>query len=272
MRGALCAGETVLLVDPKRRRYLITLVPGATFHSHAGTLAHDEIIGQPAATQVRTSLGAPFLAVRPTLEDFVLKMRRGAQVIYPKDIGPILVYGDVFPGARVFESGVGSGALTIALLRAVSPDGVVLGYERRPDFADRARRNIEAFFGNRIGSSGVPLVIEERDAYDGIDTAPLAGQRLDRVVLDLPEPWQMVQHAEDTMLPGGIFLAYVPTVVQVTRLCDALEHSGFGLTETFEVMRRTWQVKGQSVRPDHRMVAHTGFITHARLLGPQRPR
>jgi tRNA (adenine57-N1/adenine58-N1)-methyltransferase len=188
----------------------------------------------------------------------VLKMPRGAQVIYPKDLGPILLLADVFPGARVLESGIGSGALTMTLLRAIGPTGHVTGYEIRTDFADRARRNIEGFLG-----PDVPLDIEVRDAYDGFDVGDL-----DRVLLDLPEPWRVVKHAETALRPGGILLAYLPTIGQVTRLREELASSAFGMIDTLEVLERHWHVDGQSVRPDHRMVAHTGFLTHARLLVP----
>jgi tRNA (adenine57-N1/adenine58-N1)-methyltransferase len=185
-------------------------------------------------------------------------MPRGAQVIYPKDLGPILMLADIFPGARVLESGVGSGALTMTLLRAVGPEGSVVGYELRDDFAERARRNVEGFLGPDL-----PLRIEVRDAYDGIDETDL-----DRMLLDLPEPWRVVKHAESALAPGGILLSYLPTIGQVMRLREELAESAFGMVETLEVLQRGWNVDGQSVRPDHRMVAHTGFLTHARLLAP----
>lgn len=251
-------GDRVLLVDAKRRRHLVTLADGGQFHSHAGVVSHDDILGRDEGVSVRSSLGARLVAVRPTLAEYVLKMPRGAQVIYPKDLGPILLLADIFPGARVLESGVGSGALTLTLLRAVGPTGHVLGYEIREDFADRARRNVEGFLG-----PGLPLAVEVRDVYDGIDA-----DDLDRVLLDLPEPWRVVKHAGAALRPGGILLSYLPTIGQVTRLREELAGSAFGMTETLEVLQRTWHVDGQSVRPDHRMVAHTGFLTHARLLAP----
>jgi tRNA (adenine57-N1/adenine58-N1)-methyltransferase len=250
------AGDRVLLVDGKRRRHLVLLADGGEFHSHAGVLRHEELIGRDEGVTVRTSLGARLLALRPTLAEYVLEMPRGAQVIYPKDLGPILLLGDIHPGARVLESGVGSGALTMALLRAVGPSGRVVGYELRDDFAARARRNVEAFLG-----TDVPLHVEVRDAYDGIDE-----EDLDRVVLDLPEPWQVVKHAAAALRPGGILVAYLPTIGQVARLREELDSSAFGLPQTLEVLHRTWHVEGASVRPDHRMVAHTGFLTSARRL------
>jgi tRNA (adenine57-N1/adenine58-N1)-methyltransferase catalytic subunit len=250
------AGDRVLLVDAKRRRHLITLSAGGQFHTHAGVLEHDALIGTPEGSTVRTTLGSRLVAVRPTLAEYVLEMPRGAQVIYPKDLGPILILADVFPGAKVLESGVGSGALTLALLRAVGPSGLVTGYEIRDDFARRAQANVEGFLG-----SDVPLAVEVRDVYEGIEVTDI-----DRVLLDLPEPWRVVKHAEQAMHTGGIMLAYLPTIGQVARLREELAGSAFGMTETLEVLQRTWHVDGQSVRPDHRMVAHTGFLTHARLL------
>ena len=261
MARPFAADERVLLVDSKGRRYLIVLRPGATFSTHAGAVAHDTIIGAEEGVALRTSHGARLLAVRPTLSEFILKMPRGAQVIYPKDIGPILVLADIFPGARVLEAGVGSGALTMALLRAVGPGGSVVGYELREDFAARAQANVASFVGPEA-----PLRVEIRDVYEGIDE-----EGLDRMVLDLPEPWRVVKHAEATLHPGGILCAYLPTIGQVSRLRDELDGSAFGMAETLEVLQRSWHVEGLSVRPDHRMVAHTGFLTTARLLGGPAP-
>jgi tRNA (adenine57-N1/adenine58-N1)-methyltransferase len=257
------AGDRVLLVDAKRRRHLVTLADGGQFHTHAGVLEHDALIGEPEGVSVRTTLGQRLTAVRPTLGEYVLEMPRGAQVIYPKDLGPILVLADVFPGARVLESGVGSGALTLALLRAVGEQGHVTGYEIRDDFARRARANVEGFLG-----PDVPLDVEVRDVYGGIDVAG-DDERFDRILLDLPEPWRVVKHAEAALAPGGILLAYLPTIGQVARFREELAGSAFGMAESLEVLQRSWHVDGQSVRPDHRMVAHTGFLTHARLLTPE---
>ena len=256
MKGKFAAGDRVLLVDNKGRRHLVTLEAGGQFHTHAGIVAHDDLIDHDDGTTVRTSRGSRLVAVRPTLAEYVLEMPRGAQVIYPKDIGPILVLADVFPGARILESGVGSGALTTALLRAIGPTGHLTGYEIRDDFAQRAIGNVHGFLGD-----DVPLEVAVRDVYEGIDE-----RELDRIMLDLPEPWRVVPHAEKALLPGGILLAYLPTILQVARLREALDDSPFGMAQTLEVLQRTWHVDGQSVRPDHRMVAHTGFLTHARLL------
>jgi tRNA (adenine57-N1/adenine58-N1)-methyltransferase len=256
MSRIFAEGDRVILIDPKNRWKMLTLAVGAEFHSHAGFVAHDDIIGRAEGFMVTTTRGLRYQVVRPTLSDFVLKMPRGAQVIYPKDLGPILMLADVFPGAQVFESGIGSGALSMTLLRA---GAVVTGYELREDFAARAQANVEAFLG---ADALERYQVEHRDTYEGID-----GTEFDRVVLDLPEPWHVVKHAEAALRPGGILVAYTPSVMQVSQLHEALAPSRFKLAETMEVLQRTWHVEGQAVRPDHRMVAHTGFLTHARLLG-----
>jgi tRNA (adenine57-N1/adenine58-N1)-methyltransferase len=248
-------GERVLLFDSKHRRYLVTLAEGAEFHTHAGFVRHEQLLGAPEGTVVRSTAGARYTAVRPTLADFILKMPRGAQVIYPKDLGPILVLADIFPGARVLESGVGSGALSMTLIRAGAD---VTGYELRPDFAAVAAANVAAFLGS---DAAARFQVESRDVYDGIDLTDL-----DRVVLDLPEPWRVVKAAEGALHPGGILVSYLPTIGQVAQLRTTLDSSRFAMAETLEVLHRTWHVEGASVRPDHRMVGHTGFLTHARLL------
>lgn len=248
-------GEQVLLIDTKKRRYLITLAEGKEFHSHSGIVAHDAVIGTEEGTAFRSSHGMYYTVIRPTLSDFIFKMPRGAQVIYPKDIGPILLLADIFPGARVLESGVGSGALSMAMLRAGAD---IVGYELREDFAARARKNVAGFLGEGVLDR---YRVEIRDSYEGIDETGL-----DRVVLDLPEPWQVVKHAARALHPGGILLAYTPQITQAVQLRETLADSPFGMAETTEVLNRGWHIEGQSVRPDHRMVAHTGFLTHARLL------
>lgn len=249
-------GERVLLIDPKRRRYLVTLKPSGEFHSHSGFVPHDDVIGRTEGCLAMSTRNTAYLVVRPTLSDFVLKMPRGAQVIYPKDLGPILMLADIGPGVRVFESGIGSGALSMAMLRAGAD---IVGYELREDFAAKAIENVTSFLGESVLDR---YRIQIRSAYDGIDE-----QDLDRVVLDLPEPWQVVPHAARALHPGGILLAYTPSIVQVMQVRTALEENGFDVPETVEVLNRTWHVEGAAVRPDHRMVAHTGFLTHARLLG-----
>jgi tRNA (adenine57-N1/adenine58-N1)-methyltransferase len=251
------AGERALFFDSKDRRYLVTLVEGGEFHTHSGPVAHDEVLGKEEGCVVRSSRGARYTVVRPTLSEVVLKMPRGAQVIYPKDLGPILMLADIFPGCRVLEAGVGSGALSMTMVRAGAD---IVGYEIRADFAARAEANVAAFLGPDV--VGTRYRVSVRDVYEGIDEVGL-----DRIVLDLPEPWRVVKHAEAALRPGGIIVAYVPSILQVSQLRDALDASAFGMAETMEIMLRTWHVEGQSVRPDHRMVAHTGFLTHARLLG-----
>ena len=250
-------GEKVLLIDNKERRYLINLTEGGEFHSHTGLIPHATLIGADEGTTFRTSRGSRFVAFRPTLSDFVLKMPRGAQVIYPKDLGPILLLADIFPGARVLESGVGSGALSMTMLRAGAD---VIGYELREEFAERAQANVRGFLGE---SSADRYRVELRDCYEGITETDL-----DRVVLDLPEPWQVVGHATSALRSGGLLVAYTPTIVQATRLREELTESAFTMAETIEVLHRSWHIEGQSVRPDHRMVAHTGFLTVARLSLP----
>ncbi len=253
-------GERALLVDRKGRRYLVHLVSGHSFQSHAGVVSHDAIIGAIEGSEVHASRGgdskasnARYLAVRPTLGDVILNMPRDAQVIYPKDLGAILMAADIYPGARVLEAGVGSGALSITLLRAGAR---LIGYEIRDDFAARATANVTATLGERLSHE-----IHRRDIYDGIAEAGL-----DRIVLDLPEPWRVVPHAETALKRGGILCAYLPSINQTAELRASLAASAFGLEETFEILRRTWHIEGRSVRPDQRMVAHTGFITTARLL------
>jgi tRNA (adenine57-N1/adenine58-N1)-methyltransferase len=255
--GPLAAGERVLLIDPKDRRYLITLVDGATFHTHAGIVAHDDLIGRCEGRTITGSTGRAFLVLRPTLSDVILKMPRGAQVIYPKDLGAILIAADIGPGQRVLEAGVGSGALSMTVLRAGAS---IVGYELREDFAARAKANVVATLG-----PDVPYRVEIRDVTEGIDE-----RDLDRVLLDMPEPHNVVAAAGAALRPGGILLAYLPTINQTALLRQALDapDAPFGLAETQEVMRRTWHVEARSVRPDHRMVGHTGFLTSARRIEP----
>ncbi|MFN8051260.1 MAG: tRNA (adenine-N1)-methyltransferase [Acidimicrobiales bacterium] len=249
----LSEGDMVLLLDSKQRQYLVTLQLGKEFHSHAGYISHEEIIGAGEGVTLRSTRGASYTVLRPTLSEFILKMPRGAQVIYPKDIGPILMMADIGPGLRILESGVGSGALSMAMLRC----GVdIVGYELREEFADRARANVEKFLGAEALDR---YRVELRDCYEGIDETDL-----DRVVLDLPEPWQVVPHAATALRPGGLILAYSPSIVQVMQFREALDKAGFILAESLEVLNRGWYLEGAAVRPDHRMVAHTGFLTTAR--------
>lgn len=251
----LKAGELVQLVDAKDRRYMVTLVAGKEFHSHKGSLSHDSVIGQPEGKVSDPNSRATYLAIRPTLSEIILKMPRGAQVIYPKDLGPILMIADIFPGAKVFETGVGSGALSMTMLRAGAN---ITGYELREDFAQRATDNVTEILGADVLER---YDVQLRSSYDGIDETGF-----DRAVLDLPEPWEVVPHLATALRKGGVVVAYTPSVMQVSRFTDALNEHGFAMAATTEFMQRGWHVEGQAVRPDHRMVGHTGFLTSARLL------
>jgi tRNA (adenine57-N1/adenine58-N1)-methyltransferase catalytic subunit len=266
----LAAGELVVLIDRKRRRYLVTLEPGGEWHSHAGLVPHDALIGLAEGSAVRTNRNMEVLVLRPTREDFVLKMKRGAQVVYPKDQAAIVAAADVRPGCTVVEAGAGSGALTLALLAAVGQTGRVVSFERREDHARVARRNVERFLG------GAPDTWELRI---GDVAAELAQLRVHRVVLDLLEPWAVVPAAAEALAPGGIVLAYTPTVPQVMRFDQTLWDDGrFTDVRTSETLVRPWDVDGLAVRPAHRMVAHTAFLTTARRVprrdegGPPPPR
>jgi tRNA (adenine57-N1/adenine58-N1)-methyltransferase catalytic subunit len=255
------SGDIVLLVDRRGRRYLITLEEGGVFHSHHGPLKHDLIIGAHESAIVESDIGRKFRAFRPTLAEFVLKMPRGAQVVYPKDLGPIIIEADIFPGARVLEAGTGSGSLTLALLRAVGPKGSVHTFDVREDFHRKAVRNIERYTNNdpNYGTLDARL----GDMYeDEIDI------EVDRVVFDLTEPWRALHNVERCLRPGGILLSYVPTVPQIQNLVAALTR-GWTMVRSFETMQRGWTVEGLSVRPDHRMVAHTGFLVVARRVSDE---
>jgi tRNA (adenine57-N1/adenine58-N1)-methyltransferase len=254
-------GEKVVLLDTKLRRYLVTLQEGAEFHTHTGFIPHASIAGQPEGSLLWSTKNSKYCALRPSLEDFVLQMPRGAQVIYPKDLAPICMIGDIGPGVRVFETGLGSGALSMTMLRYGAE---ILGYEIREDFLNRARTNVREFLGaDSLDRYDTHL----RDAYEGIDATDL-----DRVVLDLPEPWQVVPHAERALRPGGILVAYTPSITQAVRTREALGSSLWIEQRTLEVLHRTWHIEGQAVRPDHRMVAHTAFLTVARFLGDEEGR
>jgi tRNA (adenine57-N1/adenine58-N1)-methyltransferase len=254
-------GEQVLLIDQRGKRHLVVLRKSETFHSDRGWLAHDAIVGQPEGSWVRSSLGLRYLAVRPTLAEYVLEMPRGAQVIYPKDLAMILFWGDIHPGCRVLEAGMGSGALTMALLRAVGPEGRVISYEQREEFARRALTNVRLRMGEVAN-----LVVRLMPVEEGIgDEDPV-----DRVLLDLPEPWGLAGAVAGRLRPGGLFLAYVPTIIQSHQFSEVLRHDPrWAQIETFETLYRPWNIEGQSVRPFHRMIAHTGFITVARRVVPE---
>ena len=254
----LSPGERILLIDGKQRRYTQTLATGGVFHFHGGMVEHDALLGQPEGTTVTSTKQTKLLAVRMTNADWTLKAPRGAQVVYPKDQAMIVALADIRTGNTVVEAGAGSGALTCALLQAVGPTGRVTSFERREDHADVARRNV----ADRLGGRPDNWELRVADAVEG-----LAGLRVDRVVLDLLEPWDLVAAAHTALHPGGLLLAYTPTVTQVMRFRQALEdHGGWGLAQTSETLLRTWNVDGLAVRPDHRMVAHTAFLSVARAL------
>jgi tRNA (adenine57-N1/adenine58-N1)-methyltransferase len=247
----LRAGDAVLLIDRKEREYLRTLKPGRQIHVRNGALQADELIGLPEGSIVRNAAREPFLLLRPSYAHLIPNLPRQAQVIYPKDVGPILLWGDIYPGATVIEVGTGPGALTIALLRAVGPGGRVISYEARPDFAATAADNVRRFYGDADN-----WTVRLQDAFGGFTETGV-----DRMVVDLAEPWQLLDHAAGALRPGGILVAYVPTVLQVKQQVDAMRaHGGFAAVEVMESLLRFWHVQDRSVRPEHRMVAHTGFI------------
>jgi tRNA (adenine57-N1/adenine58-N1)-methyltransferase catalytic subunit len=259
-RGPLREGDLVQLTDQKGRRRTITLEPGRSFHTHHGSFEHDELIGAPEGSVVKTTQGTAYIAFRPLLSDYVLSMPRGAAVVYPKDAAQIIGLADIFPGAQVLEAGAGSGALTCSLLRAVGDAGLVLSYERRADFADVARRNVERFFGGP--HPAWRLVVDD---LAGQDPETSEVPEVDRVILDMLAPWECIDLASRVLVPGGVLCCYVATTTQLARTVEAMRASGFYTEpEEWETMVRTWHVEGLAVRPDHRMVGHTGFLVTAR--------
>jgi tRNA (adenine57-N1/adenine58-N1)-methyltransferase catalytic subunit len=253
--------DAVIFIDRKGRRYLKVLKPGRKLLIR-GELMADSLVGIEEGSRVKFSGGETFLVLRPTYADLVPHLPRTAQVIYPKDTGPLIVWGDVYPGATVIEGGVGAGALTIALLRAIGRQGRLVSYEIRDDFADLAQRNVAAFFG-----AAPNWTLKRRDLYEGFDETAA-----DRMFLDLPEPGRALPVAARALRPGGVLVGYVPTVLQLKDTVDALQaHAEFGQIESFETLLRHWQVKGLSVRPLNRMVAHSAFIIIARRLAAAPP-
>jgi tRNA (adenine57-N1/adenine58-N1)-methyltransferase len=259
--GPLRPGDQVQLTDPKGRHHTITLESGKEFHTHQGSFLHDALIGAPEGTVVTSTGGTTYLALRPLLADYVLSMPRGAAVVYPKDAAQIVAMADIYPGARVIEAGVGSGALTMSLLRAVGPHGLVHSYERRADFAAVATANVERFFGGR--HPAWRLVVGELVASLDMDTPA------DRVVLDMLSPWDCVEAVAQILVPGGVLCCYVATTTQLARIVETIrQHGGFTEPASWESMVRTWHVEGLAVRPDHRMIGHTGFLVTSRRLAP----
>jgi tRNA (adenine57-N1/adenine58-N1)-methyltransferase len=257
-RGPLRAGDQVQLTDPKGRVHTITLEPGREFHTHRGALRHDDLIGSPEGVVVRASGGTAYLALRPLLADYVLSMPRGAQVVYPKDAAEVVAFGDIFPGARVVEAGAGSGALTCSLLRAVGEGGLVSSYERRADFAAVAQANVERFFGGPHPAWRLTV---------GDLAGSLMDQEVDRVVLDMLAPWEVLDAVSAALLPGGVIVCYVATTTQLARTVEALRtHGTFTEPAAWESLLRPWHVEGLAVRPDNRMVGHTGFLVTSRRL------
>lgn len=252
-------GERVLLLDDRGRRFLLRLVPGQVFHFHGGAVPHDLILGSEEGVVVHSNTGSRLVCFRPRLADFVLKMPRGAQVVYPKDTGAMVVFGDIAPGTRVLEAGTGSGALTMALCRATGPEGRVVSYDLREGFQRTAEANIEMFLGKLPHWLDLRLG-DVREVAEGDEV-------FDRAVLDLPEPWAVLPAVARALRPGGILVVYLPTTNQTQEAALAMRAHGFAEVETFEVLVRSWHVTERSVRPDHRMVAHTGFITIGRRGG-----
>jgi tRNA (adenine57-N1/adenine58-N1)-methyltransferase len=246
-----------LLLDPDGKHFLVRLAERDSLHHHRGAVRHADVIGQPEGARVRSSQGRFFTVVRPRLVDYVLDMPRRSGIVYPKDAAHLLTWADIGPGQRVLESGVGSGALTLALLRAVGERGQIIGYEQRSDFIELALSNVHAFGGDQVGN----LLLRERDIYQGLIDA-----ELDRVVLDLPEPWRVLPHLPGQLRRGGWVAAYTPSILQASQFVEAVRATGtYAQVETHEILLRGWHIQGLAVRPEQQMVGHTGFVSVARL-------
>ncbi|MET1015974.1 tRNA (adenine-N1)-methyltransferase [Orlajensenia leifsoniae] len=262
--GPFRIGDRVQLTGPKGKMNTITLESGKDFHSHRGILPHDDIIGLPDASVVTNNAGVEHLALRPLLADFVMSMPRGAAIIYPKDAAQILALADIFPGATVVEAGVGSGALSLWLLRAIGPAGRLASFERREEFADVARGNAETFLGYEPENWSITLGDLAEELPQQVET-----DGADRVVLDMLAPWECLPAVSDALKPGGVLLCYVATVTQLSRVAEAIRSTGeYTNPQSSETMVRGWHVEGLAVRPDHRMIGHTGFLLTARRLAP----
>jgi tRNA (adenine57-N1/adenine58-N1)-methyltransferase catalytic subunit len=263
-RGPLAAGDRVQLTDQKGRMHTITLVPGKQFHTHRGIFDHDQLIGAPEGSVVRTTSGIEYLALRPLLADYVLSMPRGAAVVYPKDAGQVVAMGDIYPGAVVVEAGVGSGALTMSLLRAVGDRGELLSVERRAEFATIAQANVEEFFGGAHPA----WTLTVGDLVEVLDREVEPGT-VDRVVLDMLAPWECLDAVARVLAPGGVLICYVATATQLSRVAEeARSHGAFTEPQAWESLVRGWHLEGLAVRPQHRMVGHTGFLVTARRMAP----
>ena len=259
-RGRFVAGDRVQLTDQKGKIYSITITPGKEWHTHKGWIVHDDLIGLPEGSVVSTSAGLKFTAFIPLLTDYVLSMPRGATIVYPKDAALIVGFADIFPGARVLEAGVGSGALTLSLLRAVCPSGSVHSVERREEFAANATANIENYFGSRPANWSLAIGSVQEQEFD---------HEFDRVILDMLAPWECVEMAAKVLRPGGVFMAYVATTTQLSATAEALKDDGhFTEPESFESMVRGWHHEGLAVRPQQRMIGHTGFLIFSRRMAP----
>ncbi|MDX6301708.1 MAG: tRNA (adenine57-N1/adenine58-N1)-methyltransferase catalytic subunit [Nocardioidaceae bacterium] len=261
-RGPLEAGEWVRLTDTKGRRHNICLTPGKQFFTNRGSLDHDDLIGRPEGFSIASSAGGEYLVFRPLLSEFVVSMPRGAAVVYPKDAAQIVAMADIYPGAHVVEAGVGSGALTCYLLRAVGPDGRVSSYERRQEFADVAQQNVDQFFAGRHPAWSLTV-------GDLVETLAEEPGTVDRVVLDMLAPWECVDRVAEALGPGGLVCAYVATTTQLGRTVETIRaHGGFTEPHPWEMLVRDWHVEGLAVRPGHKMVGHTGFLVTARRMAP----
>ena len=259
--GPFAVGDRVQLTDAKGRHYTMVLTPGGEFHTHRGIVAHDSVIGSPEGSVVKATNGDAFLVLRPLLIDYVMSMPRGAQVIYPKDAAQIIHEGDIFPGARVLEAGAGSGALTCSLLRAAGGEGRVISYEVRDDHAEHARRNVETFFGRQPDSWDLRI--------GDLAESDLPEASVDRVVLDMLAPWEVLDTVARVLIPGGVLVIYVATVTQLSRAVEALrEQQCWTEPRSWETLQRGWNVVGLAVRPQHNMRGHTAFLISARRLAP----
>ncbi len=259
--GPFSAGERVQFTDAKGRHYTFVLTPGADFHTHRGSIAHDAVIGLEQGSVVKASSGALFLALRPLLVDYVMSMPRGPQVIYPKDAAQIVHEGDIYPGARVLEAGAGSGALTLSLLRAVGPGGRVVSYEARADHAEHARRNVGVFFGG--SPANWELIVSD------VADSDLPDGSFDRAVLDMLAPWEVLESVARLLVAGGVLMIYVATVTQLSTVVEAVRaQQCWTEPRAWETLQRGWNVVGLAVRPQHSMRGHTAFLVFTRRLAP----